>query len=118
MFGKIKCPDNCGLDIDDKIKYIICKIEAEVGQELDISSGARCPAYNKTIKGSISGDAHELAKAVDVFVDFSTPAGRELGMKIVIAATKYGIKRIGIARSFIHIDCAETLPNPRMWLYF
>ena len=118
MYGKIKCGCGCGLDIDSSIKSIAENIEKEIGQELDITSGARCPVYNATVKGAIAGDAHERCKALDVFVDFSTPVGRELGGKIITAAVHCGIKRFGIAKSFLHIDCVAEFPSPRMWLYY
>lgn len=118
MKGKLNCPDNCGLQLGPKIIAIALIIEKEIGQSLQVTSGARCPKYNATIKGAIPGDAHTSSEAIDVAVDFSSPAGRELGSRIIIAAVKAGIKRFGIAKTYIHMDSAATLPTPRMWLYF
>ena len=120
MIGKLKCPDGCGMDLDDSIKWIAQSIEKEIGQELDVTSGARCPKYNATIAGSIAGDAHTMGKAIDIFIDGTTPQGRELAARIVIAAVKAGIKRFGdgiLKHSYLHIDCSADLPNPRMWFY-
>ena len=88
--------------------------------ELDILSGARCEKYNSTIQGSIAGDAHTLGLALDIFVDTSTPSGREFAGALFWALGKNGIKRWGIGlntKNMLHFDLSNTLPTPRCWIY-
>jgi len=35
----------------------------------------------------------------------------------VAAAIRNGIRRIGIGKSFVHVDNDASLPNPTIWLY-
>ena len=36
---------------------------------------------------------------------------------IVAASIRNGIRRIGIGKSFVHVDNDASLPNPTIWLY-
>ena len=126
MIGKVLCPDNCGMDIQQRLKDFVKDVEADMstllGQptQLDVSSGARCPKYNATIPGSIAGDAHTLGLALDVFVDTSTPDGRAFAGALISVLGKRGVQRFGdgiVNHNYLHFDLADTLPTPRLWGY-
>ena len=115
------CPCGCGLDIQNELKVLVADVEKEVGFELGCNSGARCPAYNKTIVGSIAGDAHELGLAIDTPVDPDTALGRERIALLIEALEKRGVRRYGDGmgkHKYLHFDRADTLPTPRWWFYF
>lgn len=120
MKGNLLCPCGCGKQLDPSIRFIAESIEREIEQELNISSGARCSDYNRTIQGSIAGDSHEKGMALDIIVDPNSPEGRMFIMKLICASVRAGIKRMGDGMKlhhFLHIDCDRSLPSPRMWFY-
>jgi hypothetical protein len=55
---------------------------------------------------------HPQGKAMDV----AAPLSR-IRFKIVNAAIKRGIKRIGIAKTFIHLDTVLEKPQDVIWIY-
>lgn len=89
-------------------------IREEVGEPLTIVSGYRCPKHNDKVSSTGPNGPHTTGKAVDIKSD------SRLRFKIVEAAMKQGINRIGIARTFIHIDDLDELdgfPADRIWSY-
>ena len=74
-------------------------------------SGFRTPGHNKKV-GGVSNGAHTKAVAVD-----TRCLDAEQRFKIVTAAIKHGVKRIGIGENFIHLDMDYSLPQGVMWLY-
>jgi uncharacterized protein YcbK (DUF882 family) len=76
-----------------------------------VNSGYRTPAHNRQVGGKPSS-AHLLGYAADIAIEDSDKRYR-----LVKAALAYDIKRIGIARTFIHLDMAPGLPAPVIWLY-
>lgn len=77
-----------------------------------INSGYRCPEYNASLKDSVPDSAHTKGLAVDV-----SCVDGERRFRLVEAALTQGIRRIGIARTFVHLDVAQDMPGPRIWLY-
>lgn len=76
-----------------------------------ITSAYRSPEKDLAAGRSGKG-AHTLGKAFDIGCTDSR--SRWL---IVFGAISAGFTRIGIGRSFIHMDDAFDLPSPRIWLY-
>jgi hypothetical protein len=99
---------------------LIAKLEGirtEVGFPLMINSGCRTYHHNKEVGGA-ENSAHlirgndELCEAVDI----KALSGRQR-YRIVQVALKYGITRIGIGKSFVHLDVDEDLPQHVIWRY-
>lgn len=63
-------------------------------------------------KGRSGSGAHTLGRAFDIRCTDSLNR-----YKIVYGAIAAGFTRIGIGKTFVHMDDAVTLPNPRIWLY-
>ena len=76
-----------------------------------ITSGFRCEKHNKEVGGKPTSD-HLSGEGADIKVVNST--AREL---IDSAAAKAGIRRRGIARTFIHLGNCYKNPHPALWLY-
>lgn len=76
-----------------------------------IMSSIRCKAHNEAVGGA-SGSAHMTGNAVDISC---TDSARRF--KIISAAIRCGIKRIGIAKNFIHLDNHPSLPQGVIWDY-
>lgn len=76
-----------------------------------INSGTRCASRNKQ-EGGLPSSAHLKGLAVDIRCPDS-----ETRSKILTALLMVGFDRIGIAKSFIHVDIDTTKPTDVVWLY-
>lgn len=97
---ELSCHCGCGYRITDPdLIDKIDRIRDIVGQELIVSSPARCKAYNALIGGA-PDSAHVRAKAIDFRCYDSN-----LRYKIVGAAYQVGIRRIEWGtKTWVHID--------------
>lgn len=101
-----KCIPPCEqLELLPKLIAILQNIEKRLGYELQINSAYRTPAYESRM-GRSGHSAHCLRKAVDI----SCTDDMERFI-IITSALKHGVKRIGVYRTFIHIDIADGLDN-------
>jgi len=102
--------------------YEVINLVPEFVQKLDeargiagvsfiITSGYRSPAKNKAV-GGVANSAHLKGLAVDL--KCTTSANR---FKIVNALRQVGFTRIGIAKTFIHVDMDTTKSQNVYWLY-
>ena len=90
------------------------RLEALCGFELSINSGFRSPEKNADpkVKG-VKNSAHLTREAVDI--DTSTSAMR---YKLVKIGLELGFNRIGIGKTFVHLDTSRELPQAVMWHYY
>ncbi len=88
-------------------------IRAECGFPFIITSGFRTQAENDALNGSVSDSSHLSGLAVDLSCTDSTRR-----FKMIDVARKYGIKRLGIGKTFVHMDISTTLPQEVMWHYY
>lgn len=86
------------------------KISKKLGKKLKINSGYRSQAHNTKV-GGVPNSAHKTGHAVDIGI-----GSYQEGLRIGLLAKKEGLTRMGIARSFIHIDNSPTLASAR-WTY-
>lgn len=83
----------------------------KAGIPFQIHSGYRTLAHNASV-GGVGDSAHTKGLASDV--QASTGIDK---YKIVSAAMQCGFQRIGIGKTFVHLDNDLSLPNPVIWLY-
>ena len=76
-----------------------------------VNSGYRCKKHNKAVGGAPKS-AHTMGIAADIKCDNSTNR-----YKIINACMTVGLRRIGIAGSFVHVDYDQTKPQNVIWLY-
>jgi uncharacterized protein YcbK (DUF882 family) len=98
-------------EMDPNLLHMLDLVREEMGVPLQITSGYRCEQHNQQV-GSKPNSAHCKGKAVDVACSSSN-----LRMVMVCLFVAHGIKRVGIAKTFIHVDVDDTLPQNVMWLY-
>lgn len=111
---------NCGsCDFENLIDGLFVvklqNIREDVGKPFKLNSAARCEEHNRLV-GGYPGSAHLVtkdkpARAVDISTVGWTGEERYLLIK---SAIKYGIRGIGIAKTFIHID---TKKRRAVWGY-
>jgi zinc D-Ala-D-Ala carboxypeptidase len=101
-----------GSQMDKHFLDLLDDMREEAGVPFHINSGYRTAAYNATLKEATPNSAHTRGMAADI----AAMTGSEKWL-IISAAIKANIKRIGIGRTFVHVDIDGTLPNPAIWLY-
>lgn len=109
---EFKCPC-CGENrIDKKFVELLDYARIEADTPFVITSGYRCQKHNDKVKG-VEESAHTLGLAADIRAE--TSSQRFLILKSLI---DIGFSRIGIAKTFIHVDMAkENKPQNVGWLY-
>ena len=97
--------------MDPQLVGILDQIRTELGKPLIVTSGYRTLAHNAEV-GGVSESEHCEGLAADVTCLTSWDR-----FTVVSAAIRYGVRRIGIGTTFVHLGMSRTLPTPRIWLY-
>ena len=74
-----------------------------------ITSGYRCQKHNQAV-GSKPTSSHLVGKAADVACTSDSDRYR-----IIISCIAVGIKRIGVYRSFVHVDIDPKKSSRCVW---
>jgi uncharacterized protein YcbK (DUF882 family) len=107
--SELECPCGCGMLPDKRAVERLYALRLIRGKAVSITSGARCPAYNKRIGGA-DDSQHPKGKG------FDSPVKREDEWEFVRIAQAVGFKGIGINNNkFIHVDDRDG--KPEMWTY-
>lgn len=93
------------LDLMDKVRYM-------AGIPLVVNSAYRSRSYELS-KGRDGNSAHTRGKALDIRCNTSRNR-----WKIVNAAIRCGIRRIGIGKTYVHLDDDASLPQCVIWDYY
>lgn len=108
-----KCTPSCDItQMDASFLSLLDDVREGAGIPLVLNCAYRSKAYEKS-KGRSGNSAHTKGKAVDIRCN--TSATR---YKIVAAALGCGIRRIGIGKTFVHLDDDDTLPQGVIWDYY
>ncbi|MEO5646596.1 MAG: D-Ala-D-Ala carboxypeptidase family metallohydrolase [Candidatus Paceibacterota bacterium] len=91
---------------------ILDKMRGECGFPFKINSGFRTVAQNASLSDAMGDSAHLSGLAVDIAITDSFKR-----FKFLEVAQNNGIKRIGLGKTFIHIDISSTLPTRVAWNY-
>ena len=81
---------------------------------LSINSGFRCAMHPEEVKKGKPG-AHSVGRAADI-----KAANGQQRFKILEAAFAVGMKGIGVANGYIHVDDGHpdpNIPRPTQWKY-
>lgn len=106
-----RCSPRC--DIADMNPEFLAKLDEAreiAGVPFVLNSAFRSVEYELD-RGRTGTGAHTLGCAVDIACQSSS-----WRIKIVSALVQVGFVRIGIAKTFIHVD-SSTLHPPGIWLY-
>ncbi len=101
-----------GENMDPEFVAMLDRLRERVGVPLIVNSGYRTADYNAQLEGSVDGSAHTRGKAVDL----AARSSRER-LQIIAQALEIGIRRVGIGRTFVHLDLDHTKPQLVAWLY-
>ena len=96
---ELRCKCGCGkADMDPEFMKTLETIREYVGRQFIVNSAYRCPEYNAQVSSTGLGGPHTTGRAIDIKAD------SRLKYEIAMAASKEGMTRLGIGKTFIHID--------------
>lgn len=99
-------------DMDPKFLERLDAFREFIGIPLVLTCAYRSKAYDIAKKRS-GNSAHTRGLAVDILCKANSTR-----YKIVSGAVKFGFKRIGIGKNFIHLDMDESLTQNVIWHYY
>lgn len=112
---ELKCHCGCGEQLmDEDFMFKLEQIREDLDFPFILTSAYRCSAYNERVSSTGPDGPHTTGRAVDI-------AASGIGKyRIMNAAIKAGMTRVGIGKSFIHIDDLTTddgYPDKVIWSY-
>lgn len=111
------CKCGCYIsNIDDRFLARLDFAREAAGIPFKINSGCRCPEHNKAV-GGVPSSSHVATEtqpsyAVDINCDDSASRHR-----IILSLLNAGFSRIGVAKTFIHVDADPKKPANVIWTY-
>ena len=103
-------PKSQGGKMDLEFLHKLDEARMLAGTPFKITSGYRTEAHNKKV-GGVKGSSNTKGCAVDIAVNSGLQRGA-----ITCALIKAGFTRLGIAKTFIHVDLDKDKQNS-IWLY-
>lgn len=107
--SELNCRCGCGLTLKPDFLFRIESFRRILGFSMPITSGARCPTYNKKV-GGVKNSMHPKGLAIDVLCTDSY--ARYMIMKL---ALRFEFKGLGVGSNFLHIDDREGVS--KCWTY-
>ncbi len=103
--------DAKGESMDVHLLNRLDAVRERMGRPMLVTSGMRCPAHNRAEGGSETS-SHLTGLAADIAV----PSSR-YRYDLLMTAIGAGFTRIGIGKTFIHLDVDESKPEEVVWVY-
>lgn len=100
---------NSWVNMDFEFMKLIDELRGRVGSPIIINSAFRTKSHNLKVGGK-SNSSHTRGLAVDLKVSSS-----EHRFLIVKCALELGITRIGIYKTFVHLDIDKSFPERVIW---
>ena len=100
-----------GKNMSDELLHMLDATRKKFGKPIKINSGYRSKAHNKLVGGT-SGSSHLKGLAVDIACNNSVDR-----FNLCEVLREIGFKRIGVGKTFIHIDIDKNKSQHVMWLY-
>ena len=109
----LRCSPSCSIkQMDQGFLDLLDRIRESAGIPLVLNCAYRSADYDKA-HGRSGNSAHTRGKAVDIRC--RTSSNR---YKIVAAALECGVRRVGIGKTFVHLDNDGTLAQGVIWDYY
>lgn len=105
------CPCCGGNDIKPELIERLQKARTIAGVPFEITSGWRCKAHNREIKGGAQS-SHMAGWAADIACKTSG-----VYFSVLKSLIQAGFNRIGRGRDYIHVDCDPGKPANVSWPY-
>lgn len=118
-YNEFDSPDipHSGVNMDSKFLDMLDDARSIAGIPFKINSGYRSEQHNEKVGGKLKtpsskGSSHMYGLAADISVKNSLDR-----FTIIDALIESGFNRIGIANSFIHVDCDPDKSQYVIWTY-
>lgn len=98
-----------GSNMDKDFLLTLSSIRKELNRPMIVNSGYRTKAHNERVGGS-PDSAHTKGLAADIHVLDNT-----FRYNLIRIAMKHGINRIGVYRTFIHLDMDSSKQSNVIW---
>lgn len=113
---ELACRCGCGMgmtwaEYDESLLILLDRIRGLLGRPVRITSGYRCATHNAASGGKPNSE-HIIGAAADIFV-----ADDDERYDLLVTVLALKVKRVGIARGFIHVGVSRRHPAPRAWIY-
>ena len=112
---EMRCSCGCGrADMDPGFMTALQRVRDIFGRPMSITSGFRCPDYDKRISGA---GVHPTGQAADIAISGEN-VYHLLSAAIAMRMRGIGQKQHGPhARRFMHLDTTTGPLRPRSWTY-
>lgn len=111
--SEFRCLCGCGqVAISPGLIQTLEAIREYAGYPINVESGFRCPTQNAAAGGSAQS-AHLTGEAAD----FRIRSDHER-FKFIEAAIMAGVSRVGVARTFLHLDISKRNAQEVCWGYW
>lgn len=108
--SEFACPCCGACEMDKDFVMFLDMARHVLGDIVTITSGYRCAKHNKKV-GGVPDSAHTKGLAADLAVPSSA-------MRYdMIQILQRLFERVGIGKTFIHVDMDLSKPRPAMWVY-
>ena len=98
--SEFECSCGCGFDtVDAELIGVLERVRAKFGAPVTVTSGCRCPVYNKMVGGT-AGSQHLLGRAADIIVEGVSPRA----VCEFISGQYVGRLGLGSYEDFTHVD--------------
>ena len=106
------CPcGDCDTKPSQRLLDLLQDTRSSAGVPMHVTSGPRCPAYNKVIGGAKYSE-HPDGDGADIEI-----FGSRNRFLVTKAALDNGCNRLGIAKRFLHLGVSETNDQQVIWIY-
>lgn len=109
--AELACPCCGKCEMDDYFMALLVEAREAAGIPFKVNSAYRCDKHNLDVGGK-PGSAHRHGKAADI--EATNSRQRFIIVKSLIYA---GFSRLGIGKTFVHVDRDETKDEDVCWLY-
>ncbi len=112
-YAEFDSPDfpDSGRNMDESFLLLLDSARQIAGTPFKINSGFRTPKHNEKVGGT-ENSSHLRGFAADIHATSSADR-----FKILSALIEVGFNRIGIAKTFIHVDADPRKTKDVIWTY-
>lgn len=100
-----------GKKMSEELLHMLDAARKKFGKPIKINSGYRSEAHNKKV-GGVESSSHLKGLAADISCTNSVDR-----FNLYDVLREVGFKRIGVARSFIHVDIDKDKSSKVFWVY-
>lgn len=108
--AEFACPCCGACDMDQGLLLRLDCARQELGRPLIVTSGYRCARHNAKV-GGIPDSAHVQGLAADLAVRSSAER------YVVLPVLQRLFARIGVSKTFVHVDVCMDKPQAVIWVY-